>query len=64
MNHDTVPWTGERRTGGGEGDKCCLARQGKLWGFAMICAPAILDRGVKEEERKNTKRQSLLAHLI
>ncbi len=55
--------TGERRTGGGEGDKCCLARQGEWWDSAMICALAMLDWEVKNKtKRKN--RQSPLAHLF
>ena len=52
-NHDTVPWTRERRTGGGESDKCCLARQGKRWDSAMICDSAMLDWEVKEEKKKD-----------
>ncbi len=34
-----VPWKGERRTGGGEGDKCCLARQGERWDSALTLTP-------------------------
>ncbi len=56
-----VPWTGERRTGGGEGDKCCLARQGELWDFqvAKYCPPAMmcyprLGRNGRKEKRKKT----------
>ncbi len=62
----TVPWKGERRTGGGEGDKCSLARQGERCDSALICGSAMLDWEVKEEKKqeKRIKRQSLLAHLI
>jgi hypothetical protein len=51
-----VPWKGERRTGGGEGDKRCLARQGELWDSALICGSAMLDWEVKEEEKRKKEK--------